>query len=230
MGRGSVSWLCLVSSVMFSVSGGQWVFSSRSSVGRRQNRSRRMRPRADRSQSTSTHWCQDLVLCKSWSRNQSPLIAELHRRSSKILEERSVKRLLQVGNLYKLSTTLGLEPVSIVNYTRPGSRIKWPTPNKFATQHHVSWPVLSPKVATKSWIQYQCFPPNLRRIVIATLNKSPLIVKTFSEFESYHEVIFVYEARNLKDQDVLTRIGGTEHSACVLKVELEFLTFLNCSK
>ena len=34
-----------------------------------------------------------------------------------------------IGNLYHPSTTLGQEPVSIVHYTRPGSSIKWPTPN-----------------------------------------------------------------------------------------------------
>ena len=39
------------------------------------------------------------------------------------------KRLLEVRNLYQTSTTLGLEPVSIVYYTRPGSSIKRPTPN-----------------------------------------------------------------------------------------------------
>ena len=38
--------------------------------------------------------------------------AELQRRSSKILEERSTKRLLEVGNLYQSFTTLGLDPVS----------------------------------------------------------------------------------------------------------------------
>ena len=54
---------------------------------------------------------------------------ELQRRSLKILEERSTKRLLEVGNLYQLFTTLGLEPVSIIHYTWPGSSIKQPTPN-----------------------------------------------------------------------------------------------------
>ena len=51
------------------------------------------------------------------------------RRSSKVLEKRSLKSLGKVGNLYQASTTLGLEPVSIVHYTRPGSSIKQPTPN-----------------------------------------------------------------------------------------------------
>ena len=41
--------------------------------------------------------------------------SELQRRSSKVLEKRSLKSLLLVGNLYHPSTTLGLEPVSIVN-------------------------------------------------------------------------------------------------------------------
>ena len=43
---------------------------------------------------------------------------ELQRRSSKVLEKRSLMSLLKVGNLYRSSTTLGLEPVSIVHYTR----------------------------------------------------------------------------------------------------------------
>ena len=51
-------------------------------------------------------------------------VSELQRRSSKILEESSAKSLLEVGNLYQSSPTLGLEPVSIVHYTRPGSSIK----------------------------------------------------------------------------------------------------------
>ena len=41
-------------------------------------------------------------------------LVELQRRSLKILEERIVKSLLQVRNLYHLSTASGLEPVSIV--------------------------------------------------------------------------------------------------------------------
>ena len=49
--------------------------------------------------------------------------AELQWRSSKILEERSTKHLLEVGNLYQSFTTLGLEPVSIIHYTRPGTCI-----------------------------------------------------------------------------------------------------------
>ena len=53
--------------------------------------------------------------------------AELQQRSSKVLEKRSLWSLLKVGNLYQASTTLGLEPVSIVHYTRPGSSIKQPT-------------------------------------------------------------------------------------------------------
>ena len=39
------------------------------------------------------------------------LKAELQRRFSKILEERSTKRLLEGGNLYQSFTTLGLDPV-----------------------------------------------------------------------------------------------------------------------
>ena len=36
------------------------------------------------------------------------------------------------GALFKafiIGWELGLEPVSIINYTRPGSSIKWPSPN-----------------------------------------------------------------------------------------------------
>ena len=47
--------------------------------------------------------------------------AELQRRSSKVLEKRSFKRLLYVGNLYQPLTTLGLQPVSILHYTKPVS-------------------------------------------------------------------------------------------------------------
>ena len=59
----------------------------------------------------------------------SRFVPELQRKSSKILEECSVKSLLEVGSLYQSSTTIGLEPVSIVHYTRPRSIIKQPTPN-----------------------------------------------------------------------------------------------------
>ena len=63
-------------------------------------------------------------------------ISELQRRSSKVLEKRSLKSLLWVGNLYQLFTTLGLEPVSIITDTRPGSSIKQPTPNELPRQLH----------------------------------------------------------------------------------------------
>ena len=76
-------------------------------------------------------------------------MAELQRRSSKVLEKRSLKSLLKVRNLYQASTTLGLEPVSIVHYTRPGSSIKRPTPNYLATQRHVNWPVVYPESSYK---------------------------------------------------------------------------------
>ena len=62
-------------------------------------------------------------------KNMSDNKAELQRRSSKVFEKRSLKSLLWVRNLYQSSTTLGLEPVSIVHYTRPGSSIKRPTSN-----------------------------------------------------------------------------------------------------
>ena len=51
-----------------------------------------------------------------------------------------------VGGLCKESP-IGQEPVSIIRYTRPGSSIKWPTPNKFATQRNVNWLLFTPKVA-----------------------------------------------------------------------------------
>ena len=69
--------------------------------------------------------------------------AELQRRSSKVLEKHS---LFQVGNLYQLSSTLGPEPLSIVHYR---SSIKQPTPNYLATQHHMHWPVVYPKISYK---------------------------------------------------------------------------------
>ena len=46
--------------------------------------------------------------------------SELQRRFQKVLEKGSLKSLLLVRNLYQPSTKLGLEPVSIVHYTRPG--------------------------------------------------------------------------------------------------------------
>ena len=55
----------------------------------------------------------------------SDQVPELQQRSSKIFEERSLRTLLSVGNLYQLSTTLSLEPVSINHYTRPGSMIQY---------------------------------------------------------------------------------------------------------
>ena len=60
----------------------------------------------------------------------------MQRRSSKATS------LLKVGNLYQASTTLGLEPVSIIHYTWPESSIKRPTPNSLAPQRHVNWPVI----------------------------------------------------------------------------------------
>ena len=52
------------------------------------------------------------------------------------------------------STTLGLEPVSIVHYNRPGSSIKQPTQNLLASKCHVIGLTFTLKVATKSWTQY----------------------------------------------------------------------------
>ena len=69
------------------------------------------------------------------------LLKELQRRFLKILEERSVKSLLQVGNLYQPFTTLGQEPVSMVHYTRPGTCINHPL--------------------HQAWIQYQVVHPKL---------------------------------------------------------------------
>ena len=56
-----------------------------------------------------------------------------------------------------VSTTLGLEPVSIIHYTRSGSSI----PNYLATQRHVNWPVVYPESSYKIM--------DLRRIFVATL-------------------------------------------------------------
>ena len=84
--------------------------------------------------------------------------------------KRSLWSLLKVGNLYQASTTLGLEPVSIVHYTRPGSSIKQPTPNYLATQRHVNWPVVYPESSYKNIEPVSAaLPQNLRRIFIATL-------------------------------------------------------------
>ena len=100
---------------------------------------------------------------------QSP-VPQLQWRSSKVLEKRSLWSLLKVGNLYQASTTLGLEPVSIVHYTRPGSSIKRPTPNYLATQRHVNWPVVYPKSSYKIMDPVSAaLPQNLRRIFVATL-------------------------------------------------------------
>ena len=60
-----------------------------------------------------------------------------------------MKSLLQVGNLNQPSTTLGLEPVSIVHNTRPISSIKQPNPNLLVTQPHVNWPLVYPKSSYK---------------------------------------------------------------------------------
>ena len=100
---------------------------------------------------------------------------ELQRRSSKVLEKRSLWSWSKVGNPYQASTTLGLEPVSIVHYTRPGSSIKRPTPNYLATQRHVNWPVVYPESSYKIMDPVSAaLPQNLRRIFIATLVCHPL--------------------------------------------------------
>ena len=55
-----------------------------------------------------------------------------NRVATKIFEgfgEALFKEFIMGRDLYKLSTTLGLGPVSIIHYTRPGSSIKRPTPN-----------------------------------------------------------------------------------------------------
>ena len=107
-----------------------------------------------------------IVLCLSVQHCSS----ELQRRSSKVLEKRSLWSLLKVGNLYQASTTLGLEPVSIVHYTWPGSSIKRPTPNQLATQCHVNWPVVYLQSSYKIMdpVSVAC-PQNLQRIFVATL-------------------------------------------------------------
>ena len=79
--------------------------------------------------STLSTFCSFAFERLSSTSSSSTSLTELQQRSSKILEERSTKHLLEVGNLYQSFTTLGLEPVSIVHYSRPGSSIKRPTPN-----------------------------------------------------------------------------------------------------
>ena len=65
-------------------------------------------------------------------------------------------------------TTLGLEPVSIMHYTRPGSSIK---PKKLATQCHGNWPVIYPESSYKIIDPVSAaLPQNLRRIFVATLH------------------------------------------------------------
>ena len=93
---------------------------------------------------------------------------ELQRRSSKVLEKRSLTSLLYVWNLYQPSTTLGLELVSIVHYTRPGSSIKRPTPNYLATQRPVNWPVVYTKSSYKI-MDPAALPKYFRRFFVATL-------------------------------------------------------------
>ena len=75
-----------------------------------------------------------------------------------------------VRNLYQPTTILGLEPVSIIHYTRPGSSIKQPTQNYLATQRHVNWPVIYPKSSCKIIDSILvALPQNHRRIFVATL-------------------------------------------------------------
>ena len=115
-------------------------------------------------------------------------LLELQRRSLKVLEKRSLKSLLKVRNLYQLSTTLGLEPVSIVHYTRPGSSIKRPTPNYLATQCHVNWPVVYPKSSYKIMDPVSAaLPQNLRRIFVATLLHNSSHKNLSSESHSYSQ-------------------------------------------
>ena len=75
---------------------------------------------------------------------------QLRRRSSTILEERSVKSLLEVGNQYQLSTTLSLNPIS----SSP------PQTNKLHNAMEIG-KSFTPKVATKSLIQYQWPSPKI---------------------------------------------------------------------
>ena len=90
--------------------------------------------------------------------------AELQRRSSKVFDKCSLKSFLWVGNLYQSSTTLGLEPVSIIHYTRPGTCINCPLHYawiKYQAAHPELISYIMPcklaclKVATKSWIKNQ---------------------------------------------------------------------------
>ena len=100
------------------------------------------------------------------------MLSTRQRRSLKVLKKNSLKSILKVGNLYLPSTTLGLEPVSIIHYTSPGSIINHPLhlawiqyqaahPNLINYKmpcHGLSFP---PKVALKSWIQYQLPSPKI---------------------------------------------------------------------
>ena len=67
-------------------------------------------------------------------------------------------------------SNLGLEDVSIVHYTWPGSSIKRPTPNQLATQCHVNWPVVYPESSYKIMDPVSAaLPQILWRIFVATL-------------------------------------------------------------
>ena len=69
-----------------------------------------------------------------------------------------------------MSTTLGLEPLSIAHYTRPGSSIKRPTQNYLAAQRHVNWPVVYPVSSYKIMDPVSAaLHQNLRRFFVATL-------------------------------------------------------------
>ena len=87
-----------------------------------------------------------------------------------VFGEALLRSLLYVGNLYQPSATLGLEPVSIVYYTRTGSSIERPTPNKEATQRHVNYLVIHLESSYKIMDPVSAaLPQYLQRICVATL-------------------------------------------------------------
>ena len=100
------------------------------------------------------------------------MLSTRQRRSLKVLKKNSLKSILKVGNLYLPSTTLGLEPVSIIHYTSPGSIINHPLhlawiqyqaahPNLINYKMPCHGLLFPPKVALKSWIQYQLPSPKI---------------------------------------------------------------------
>ena len=83
---------------------------------------------------------------------------------------RVATRIFEGFEKHSLKFILCQEPVSTVDYTRPGSSIEQPTPNKLATQHHVNWPDIYPESSYKIMDPVSAArPQDLRRIFVATL-------------------------------------------------------------